>query len=342
MTNRYLEKIAQMRCGVEKRASLAALLGFHMAQNLGAKLALKTPKAAQVVADAVRQGFVHGKHYETPLGVKALAGIAGREFLEVPHLANKAAIGFHDALNAKGHVMSKSDHLAMRMLTQGRFQDLEKLHRRTGGATKAIVQHATDYAKNFEAVGPAIGKAVANGSAKPVSDLFKKEKGIMGRLSSKDHPLLNNISYNVTRGKEVPVRTSRLHKVIEPGMTAALATVEPAGAGLNAFKQVLTSDRAQKVPVVKRVGDWFNKAFINTAETSANAGARETGGGLVQKSLDFARSKGKIPEGVKDTYSRVANAGKGLILNGLAGELDRTSHALGRAAGQTARNVVGA
>lgn len=343
MANKYLDRVVSQPAFLEKTAILAEGLiglGVHAAQNLAAKLALKTPAAARVVADATRQGFLHGKNYDAPLGLRAAAGIAGKEFVEVPHLANKAAQGFRQHLIDKGHEVTKTDHLALRMATQGRLADLERLSRRTGGKSQEILGHFHDYAKNNSPVAEMVSKAVKSEATKPVETLFQKSTSIPSRFKSTDHPLLNNISYNVTRGKEMPVVSrskteTALRNSVEPLVTAGLSVVEPIGGAINYAKQGLASHTAQNFKPVKQVSDWLNRSFTNSARQSAVAGAKETGGGTIDKAISFAKQHGKLPEKLKENYSKALNFAKGTVGNGVAGELDRTSHALGRAIGES-------
>lgn len=379
MTNRYLTKIAQMNSGVEKRGSFGLAAGMHVAQNIASKYALKTPAAARVMADAARQGFVNKQHYEVPLHIKALAGIAGKEYVELPHLVNKAAMGLREHLDAVGHTVSKDDHLAMRMLSQGRTEDLARLHHRTGGRTEAIVGHVTKYlAKNHgvdvspltaigrssdgvatrlghtahvptptptsaptrqgpqarleapapksevprleapkhvygDSVEPVHGRMYGSDASeyksdrggvsimdahktKPLSDLFRKPKTLLGRMSSKDYPLFNNIAANITRGRAAPVRahdtiSHAAHAGTEPLVTAGLAYLDPISGAYNGLKQVLSHPAAQKLSPVRRAAEWVDEAVVSGAKDSFTSGLRRGGGKAVNDSMDHEASK---------------------------------------------------
>lgn len=397
MINRYLTKIAQMHSGVEKRGSFGLAAGMHVAQNIASKYALKTPAAARVMADAARQGFVNKQNYEVPLHIKALAGIAGKEYVELPHLVNKAAMGLREHLDAVGHTVSKDDHLAMRMLSQGRTEDLARLHHRTGGRTEAIVGHVTKYlAKNHgvdvspltaighrsegvtarlghtahaphnvqalphqdsmarlshvappvapapqrqgaqarlqapvarpevprleapkhvygDSVEPVHGRTYGSDAAeyksdrgrvaivdahktKPLSDLFRKPKTLLGRMSSKDYPLFNNIAANITRGKAAPVRvhdsiSRAAHAGTEPLVTAGLASLDPYSGAWNGIKQVLAHPAAKKLGPVRRAAEFVDRTVVDGARDAFTSGLRRGGGKAVNDSMDHEASK---------------------------------------------------
>lgn len=379
MINRYLTKIAQMHSGVEKRGSFGLAAGMHVAQNIASKYALKTPAAARVMADAARQGFVNKQNYEVPLHIKALAGIAGKEYVELPHLVNKAAMGLREHLDAVGHTVSKDDHLAMRMLSQGRTEDLARLHHRTGGRTEAIVGHVTKYlAKNHgvdvspltaigrssegvaarlghtahvptathtsapmrqgpqarleapspksevprleapkhvygDSVEPVRGRTYSSDASeyksdrgsvsimdahktKPLSELFRKPKTLLGRMSSKDYPLFNNIAANITRGKPVPEHVNDLlhrtaHAGMEPLVTAGLAKLDPISGAYNGLKQVLAHPAAQKISPIRRAAKLVDESVVNGAKDSFTSGLRRGGGKAVSDSMDQEASK---------------------------------------------------
>jgi hypothetical protein len=383
MSNQYLEKIAksklgERRQGLDKEANLilGGIIG-HVAQNYAAKGALRTRYASQVVADAVRKGFLHGEHYELPAKARLAAGIMGAEASEVPHIANQVGIGFKNYLDSKKHVMTKNDHLAIRMMTQGRFGDLQRLHHRTGGGTEAIAGHLHDYLSNHGHSGlpdkatlggilGAIPKDLAGDAAKPLSQLFQKP-GLKGTLRGHDYPLLNNISYNITRGKETSAPTGRIakavHSAIEPGAIAALGAAEPSAGLLNGFKYLLARPETQKFAPAKKLFDSLNESFAGAAKSSTKAGAQEAMHPDVARAIERAQAAktlkqtGRLPEpkvepeptsllgrikqklvGTAESprFSRLLNRAKGTFVNGLAGEADRTGYAIGKSLGEGA------
>lgn len=311
---------------------LLAGLGVHAAQNLGAKALIRTPAAAQAVADAVRQGFVNKAPYIAPLKHRVAAGLIGHEVAEVPQYANAAARGFSEYLDRNGHVMTKHDHLALRMLTQGRVDDLAKLKNKVGGLP--ILDRFQEYAHGS---GNKILQHIASqGNTSEVKRLFAKPKTLREAFSPESYPLLSNISRNATRGRAQEAATpGRLHKLVEPVTAAALALAEPAAGAINYAKMGVASPVLQKhVPGLKRAADWVEHSFVDSAKNSLKSGFNTVESNKYLATLKN-RAAGAL-DSVQNTpqFSKLKNMAKGTVVNGLAGELDRTAYALGQAGGK--------
>ena len=336
-TNKYLVKVAEL----EKEAILESLLtgaAVHVAQNLGMEGMIRSPHYAQALANAARAGF-EGRPYHHGI-VSAIAGVAGTEAKEMPKLVNEGAHHFKQYLDSKGHSVTRHDHLALRMMTQGRTADLAKLHARTGGKTTDIINHVVNYAKEKHGVDLShMAANVGHVDTPNTTSLFKKPEGLLGHFKSDNHPLLSNISANITRGRPTTNKISgRVSQAIESGVTGALSAAEPIAGAINYGKQFLASSTAQKIPIVKKTFDWVNKAFADSASSSMVSGIKTGGGNLAERVLQKARDS-KLGDFSGKTYSTLKNKAKGTLLNGLAGEADRTAHALGTAAAKDAKTA---
>lgn len=329
---------------LEKQAFLGSLgiaAGFHALQNLAVKHALKTKGYGQIIADSARAGLEHKPYHN--YGLSAAAGVAGKELKEIPEVVNQASHHFSKYLEEQGHMMTKHDHLALRMATQGRFGDLARLHTHIEGSTTGVIKHLGNYLKERHGIDltPGLSSTNLQGLSKglresgaydhlqdsKLSSLFKPDSGL---------PLLNNVSHNITRGRPASAGNSRIDQAIETGTSALMGIQEPVGAAINFAKQGLASHTAQKIPVVKKTFDWVNQQIKESVNSSFVSGAKEGGGKIYDRAMQMAKDHGLggVTDAVGKVYSQAKNTAKTVFVNGMAGELDRTAHAVGKAVGQ--------
>jgi len=234
-TNPYLEKRSSL---------LAGTVLSHLAQNIATNQALKSKKVAKYLANSFTEGY-HG------VINKSLKAKAARSATSVitPDVAaaHKAA---HDAgshLSDLLHKATKRQRAAARMVVEGRFDTVQKLHMHEDPVVKAV-------------------HGVIQKHLPTLKNLGDKHYGEMAKLwHDKSHPLLSNIAKNIGRGK-TPVGSNFVpgkHTQAIPLLSSlSVAPIEPGAAVLDGAKALAGSKAVQGNKYGKKAVDFLKKTFV--------------------------------------------------------------------------------
>lgn len=231
---------------LEKSASLILGAGLtHLAQNIGTQAAMRSKKVAKYLANSFSQG-AHGV-VDTSLKARATRFLSGVALPEVA-VAHKEIHGLGSKMKPILDKATPRQKVALRMISEGRFSDLRKykLHK------DPIVQSAHNMISKVTKT-PSLGKMIDN--SKKVEPLFK----------DKSHPLLSNISKNISRGeKPVGSQFKPGHLTAKAPIAGAMAStlVDPAGGIINSTKTLMSSEKFGQNRFGAKIKHMLNKQFV--------------------------------------------------------------------------------
>lgn len=283
ITNKYISQI-------EKKASLiAGAVGTHLAQNVATRAAMSSKGIGKYLANSFSQG-AHGV-VDTSLKAKAKRFITGAVVPDIA-VAHKKA---HEAGTAMKPLLDKAtsrQKVGLRMLSQGRISDLKKynLHK-----DEVVTQAHGMLSKHVKGI-PSMDHILDN--AKKVEKVFK----------DKSHPLVSNISANISRGAK-PVGgqfkpgTMSAKSSIAGSLSSAIA--DPAGGALSTVKTLASSNTFNNTRYGNKLNKMMERQFVSKP----------------------------IHSGVKDakpenTFGKIKHKISGLFVNPVSAHLNRTSSAI--------------
>lgn len=279
MDNQYLEKASSLLVG-------GAMT--HLAQNFATNSALHSKTVAKYLANSFQQGYK---------GVvdKSIGGTIKRGLTSVAlpdvSAAHKAA---HEAGGAMKGLLgnaTKKQHLGVRMVTQGRFSDLKK----HGLDKDHVVMKAHALMKKHLPSVPSL-----SGNLKNVEKLW----------SDKSHPLLSNISKQISRG-EVPsgkkFKPGKLTQTTPVAASLASAVVDPAAGVMNTAKAVSMSKVVQDSKWGSKMVHAAHNQFIKKPVLS---GVSNSGGVSGLKHSAYKYAVNPLSAHLKRTSSALSEAVK--------------------------------
>jgi hypothetical protein len=231
--------------GHKKQASvvLSAAMG-HLTQNALTNVALRNKRVAQHLADHFATGYA-GK---SATSIKSkIGGALTHAVAPDVSIAAKGANKLGKQLSRYEPFLDKKDKLALRMVSQGRFTDIEKyklhdrpmVHRVLGRLGKS---HGVD-----------LTSVLKSDKAKDLEKVWKDKK----------HPLLSNIASNISKGK--PIKGSSKKTVHSTGALASslgLAIAEPGAGALSAVKHLAASPTVRKAPIAGAITHHVEKLMV--------------------------------------------------------------------------------
>ncbi len=235
-SNPYLEKSASLLAG-------AAIT--HLAQNVATNAAMKSKGVAKYLANSFRQGY--DGVVDKSLKARALRAASSVTLPDVS-AAHRTA---HEAGGAMAGILkgaTKRQHAAVRLMTKGKF-DLVQKH----FADDAIVGKAhAELKKHLPSI-----PDLKNVNTAAVSKLWK----------DKSHPLLSNISANISKGVK-PVgdhfKPGKMNQVLPTVSSLASGIADPAAGVLNTAKAVSLSEKFQANKYGKKAVDMMKKQFVDS------------------------------------------------------------------------------
>jgi hypothetical protein len=281
--NPYLKKIEE---GMDKQASfIGGAIATHLLQNVATNVALGKRRVSRYLANSFAQG-ARGV-VDNSIKARALRTALGATLPDIS-VAHKS---MHDLGRAVGGLTAHAtprQRVAVRMLTQGRFNDLKKYDLHRDPVVQAVHNHVSKHLGL-----PSLDHVMSK--ADDVAKLWK----------DKTHPLLSNIATNITKGaKPEGKHFVPGHLTAKPGLTGAVASfaIDPAAGSLNTAKNLMASKKVANNKYGKKVVDMLNNQFI---KKPIKAGVE---------------SEGRI--------SQLKNRAYKLGVNPLSAHLKRTSSAL--------------
>lgn len=285
-TNKYISQI-------EKKASLiVGAVGTHLAQNVATRAAMSSKGIGKYLANSFSQG-AHGV-VDSSLKAKAKRFVTGAVVPDIA-VAHKKA---HEAGTAMKPFLDKASprqKVGLRMLTEGRISDLKKYSLHKDQLINQVYGMAAKHIKGI----PSMEHIVAN--TKKVEKVFK----------DKSHPLLSNISANISRGKK-PVGgqfkpgTMSAKSSIVGSLSSAVA--DPAGGALSTVKTLASSNTFNNTRYGHKLNKMIEKQFVS-------------------KPIHSGVKSGK-PE---TTFGKIKHKISGLFVNPVSAHLNRTSSAISNA-----------
>jgi hypothetical protein len=257
--NKYIKQI-------EKEASLLAggAIG-HLAQNAATRFALKSKKTARHLADHFATGMEGRTRSGKWNAVKdAVIGAVSPDFAIAGRSLNNLGHKIHE-LNPN---LTKRDRVGLRMLSQGRFSDIQKYKMHERPAIKSVIHE--------------VGKSQGIDLSHVLdSEPVKKLEQVWHDPS---HPLLSNIASNLSRGK-VFTQSRVGHPNATGGVLggAAMAAVEPGSGALTLAKHVSSSKTFNNTSWGKKLTQKIEHMMVNEP---AKKGWEEAG-----KFVDGVKSK---------------------------------------------------
>lgn len=273
-----------------KKASLiVGAVGTHLAQNVATRAAMSSKGIGKYLANSFSQG-AHGV-VDTSLKAKAKRFITGAVVPDIA-VAHKKA---HEAGTAMKPFLDKAtsrQKVGLRMLSEGRISDLKKynLHK-----DQLVTQAHGMISKHIKGI-PSMDHILDN--AKKVEKVFK----------DKSHPLLSNISANISRGNK-PVGgqfkpgTMSAKSSIAGSLSSAIA--DPAGGALSTVKTLASSNTFNNNKYGHKLNKMIEKQFVS-------------------KPIHSGVKSGK-PE---TTFGKIKHKISGLFVNPVSAHLNRTSSAI--------------
>jgi GNAT superfamily N-acetyltransferase len=273
-----------------KKASLiAGAVGTHLAQNIATRAAMSSKGIGKYLANSFSQG-AHGV-VDTSLKAKAKRFVTGAVVPDIA-VAHKKA---HEAGTAMKPFLDKAtsrQKVGLRMLSEGRIGDLKKynLHK-----DQLVTQAHGMISKHIKGI-PSMDHILDN--AKKVEKVFK----------DKTHPLVSNISANISRGKK-PVGgqfkpgTLSAKSSIAGSLSSAMA--DPAGGALSTVKTLASSNTFNNTRYGNKLNKMMEKHFVsNPIHSGVKSGKPET------------------------TFGKIKHKISGLFVNPVSAHLNRTSSAI--------------
>lgn len=236
---------------LEKAASLSLAAAGHLFQNISTNSALHTKKFAKYVANSFSQG-TKGV-IDTSTLAEAKRAISSVVTPDISAAGKKA----HDAGRAMGAMLgiaSKRQKAGIRMLTEGRMDDLVKYNLHNDPVVLAAHKSLSKHVPGLPSPSSLAGK-----------------KDTMDRIKSlwndKSHPLLSNVVKNITRG-ENPVGDKFKPGSISQRMpvlaSVATALKEPVAGGLDLAKNLSLSEKFQATKYGKKAVDAATEVFVKS------------------------------------------------------------------------------
>lgn len=233
--NPYLEKSSSLLAG----ASLV-----HVGQNLLTNDAIKRKTVAKYLADSFSNG-VHGV-VDTSLSSRATRSAMSAIVPDISaahRMAHEAGYSLKEVLT---HA-SKKQKLAARLLSEGRFDKLQRYGLDKDPVVQAVHQEAIR--RKLPIPNP------SSSNIKEVMDLW----------NDPSHPLLSNIAKNISRGHK-PVgdhfKPGRMNQTNPLLSSAAAGIIDPVAGGMDAAKALANSDTFNKNKYGKMLVDKVQKIFI--------------------------------------------------------------------------------
>lgn len=249
MSNKYLEQI-------EKQASLTGMAALHVLQNAGTNVALRSKRFARGLSKTMNRA---ANGAQKTIGDAAKNFGSGALLPDLVIMHNKAhEIG--QAISEHAPHMTKRDWVGVRMMTQGRFNDLVRhgLHKSPG------VQR--------------VAQSIQEKSGIPVHHLLQLAdhpasknvyKHVGQTWTDKNLPLLSNVMSNATHhigeatktvsetGKKI---SHAIGKHVQTAMGAGAAAMgsHDIGTGLfNSFKQVIAHPGLQENKYIQKANKFI-------------------------------------------------------------------------------------
>lgn len=267
MSNKYLEKIAST---LTKESSLLTGAGlWHLGQNVVTNSLMKSNRFGKRIANSFQQGLrgVHEGSIKRKLTSMATS-VASPEMELIYRKANDIGNDLKDVLPSA----HKRMQVGLRQLSQGRFNDFNKLkgRMRLDSSQEATLERA--------------GKSIEDTFKVPVNKL-KNVSNEVGEVVQKEwnsdrHPLLKNIVSNLSKGNPSTEKAvqGKMRQSSPLVSQALLAPVEPGGAILNAAKSSTAIDWINNNkylgPISKKIEDYFttHQAELGKAHPGMNPG----------------------------------------------------------------------
>lgn len=254
-SNPYLEKSSSI---------IASAAATHLAQNIATNQALKNKSVAKYLANSFSQG-AHGV-VDTSKKSRAIRGVSAALTPDISAAHTTA----HRAGQAMSEVLgraSKRQKVGIRMITEGRFDDLVKhnLHK------DPIVQEAHSQIRKHMPGIPDLAQVEKHKDR--LSNLRKLWK-------DKSHPILSNVMSNISRGSK-PVgdqfKSGRLTQKDTIAGSLAAAIAEPVAGGIDAAKTLMVSKTVTGTKVGKAVADFGHNTFVKSPVKKGLSGVVPTG-----------------------------------------------------------------
>jgi hypothetical protein len=240
--NKYLEKIAS----VNKEASFlgGAAIG-HLAQNAITNLGLRSKTVANNLATHFSNGYMGGEAAGHVNKIKkAILGAVSPDLAIAGNVASK--LGSH--LREIAPSLSSRDKVGLRMLSQGRFNDLHK-YGLSKNPTIVTAVHALKHHTGVDMTG-----LLDHRNANRLEAIWK----------SKKYPLLNNIASHLSKGVPshnlVQAKPSATAHIV--GSAGAVA-VEPGSGLLSLTKHVASTEAFNKNKYGKKISDTITSHLIS-------------------------------------------------------------------------------
>src|SRR5579859_2709971 len=137
--NKYLDRIE----GMDKEASLfGGAVATHLLQNLGTNIALKKRTVSRYLANAFSEG-AHGVVDKSVKG-RATRFALGATLPDIS-VAHKSMHDLGHTVGKIAHVATPRQRVAIRMLTEGRFDDLKKYNFHKDPIVNAVHSHMSNH-----------------------------------------------------------------------------------------------------------------------------------------------------------------------------------------------------
>jgi hypothetical protein len=232
---------------LDKTASLiGGALGTHIAQNIATKAALGHKGISRYLANSFSEG-VHGV-VNTSLGSRAKKFLSGAILPDIA-VAHRKAHDFGRAMNPVISMADKRQKVGLRMLSEGRIEDLKKhkLH------LDPIIQKAHGIAKEHMEDLPAL------------DSVLDKGKSIQKIFNDKAHPLASNILKNISRGNK-PVgpqfRLAAPRSTLPVVGSLSSTLIDPSGGVINSAKTLMSSKTFSSTRLGKKINDSLEKHLV--------------------------------------------------------------------------------
>ncbi len=231
---------------IDKEANLLVASGIgHLFQNALTNIAMRSRAGAKHVANQ----FATGMKGHIPAGGKnhVIRGAIEASIPDVSIMGNTAnQLG--QTLKSKGIVMNDRTRASLRMLSEGRFEDIRRTGAYNHPAVKAVLGHLKEN----------------HGIHIDPSKITPDQERRLGALwKDKKYPLLSNISKNLPTG--IPSKVSKEgvhhagHGLIASGV---LGVAEPGIGLLSGIKHLATSHHLENTKLGKKVIGLAHKTFV--------------------------------------------------------------------------------
>ena len=285
MNNKYLEKQSSL---------LAGAIGTHIAQNVFTRYLVRTPEAAQKLANSFASGY-HGV-VDNSWGHKALSIVAGAASPDLA-IMHKQMHALGSALGPHLRMLTPRQQVGVRMIAEGKFQHLVAQGHHRDPAIQNIARMISLHTKMpIHNIGD-----LSQEGAKKLEEVWH----------SPEHPLLSNIARRIGRGKLPEVsKPAQAQSLLHAGIGAVSAgLVDPAAGLLNSAKTFASSHYAERNKYIAHASRLMREHLI---EHPIMQGAKQHGEdflrGIKNRAVEFGVNP--MTASLKHTSSAITDAWK--------------------------------